>query len=99
VRSTGRDQVVGAQYLQLAVAPYPHLAGQYMGEGGQGAFGLKVLPEAEQGIDQHHTPDRPAQLGCAGQKSHPPCSPEQQGHEVGQLIRQAQDQGPPPLRW
>jgi len=34
-----------------------------------------------------------------GQKGHPSCGPEQQGHEMGELIAQAQDQCSPPLGW
>jgi hypothetical protein len=86
------DQLVGRELLQAAVAPYPHHRRQVLGQGLKGALSLEVLPEGEQGIDQNHRPDRPAQLGGPGDEGQGARHPQQQGHEVEQLVGEAQQQ-------
>ena len=75
-------QGLGGYHLHHPLAPDPHLAGQHLDQGRQGALRLELLPEAEHGIDQDHAPDRPAQLRGAGDKSHGAGGPEHQGHEM-----------------
>ena len=45
-------QFAGGQGDQLSLPFYPHLHRQHVLQGGQGAFGLVLLPEAEQTVNQ-----------------------------------------------
>ena len=89
-------QLLHRQPPQLPIAPHLHLTRQGAHQGSEGAFRLEFLPEREQTIDQHHRPDRPAQLGGTGQEGQPAGDPQQQGHEMPHLIEQSQQQRPPP---
>ena len=89
---TGHQQLSGELDGQ-AIAPEPHLARQGALEGLEGALGLVVLPEGKQAVDQHHRPDGPAELGGTRRKCQGAGHPEQQGHEVHQLVNEAQQQG------
>ncbi len=87
-------QCVGVDFLQPAVAPYPHQRRQVARQGLQGALGLELLPEGKHPVDQDHRPDRPAQLGGAGDEGQGARHPQQQRHEVEELVGEAQQQGP-----
>ena len=90
-----RHQLGRVPFLQLAVAPHPHLLGQGPPQGLQAALRLVLLPEGEQPVDQHHRPDRPAEGRRARGKGQGTGHPEQQGHPMQQLIPQPQDQRTP----
>ena len=79
---------------QGVIAPHPHLSGEGAAQGVKGAFGLVLLPEGKEAVDQHHGPDRQRQLGGAGSQGQGSRNPQQQGHHVKQLVAEAQQQRP-----
>ena len=97
--SVARHEQLGIELDEFTVAPEPHLAGEGSLQCRQGALGLVVLPEGKQAVDQHYCPNSPAQLGRARRKCQGSGHPEQQGHEVHQLIDKPQQQGTAALAW
>jgi hypothetical protein len=90
-------QLLRVELQKLAIAPHLHLLRQALGQGLQRALRLEFLPERKQAVDHNHSPDRPSQLGSPRHERQASRHPQQQRHEMEQLI--GEPQPPRPLPW